>query len=82
MKNNDRNTWYAPLSAQFQLIEEAMPLSRFAAIEAVLYLLSLTAPDADPTKAYEILGWKAEKNLEDMCRDSWNWQSHNINGYE
>ena len=37
---------------------------------------------ADPTKAYEILGWKAEKNLEDMCRDSWNWQSHNINGYE
>ena len=50
MKNNDRNTWYAPLSAQFQLIEEAMPLSRFAAIEAVLYLLSLTAPDADPTK--------------------------------
>lgn len=37
---------------------------------------------ADPTKAYEILGWKAEKDLEDMCRDSWNWQSHNINGYE
>lgn len=37
---------------------------------------------ADPTKAYEILGWKAEKNLEDMCRDSWNWQFHNINGYE
>jgi UDP-glucose 4-epimerase len=37
---------------------------------------------ADPTKAYEVLGWKAEKNLEDMCRDSWNWQSHNKNGYE
>ena len=52
MKNNDRNIWYAPLSAQFQLIEEAMPLSRFAAIEAVLYLLSLTEPDADPAKAY------------------------------
>ena len=52
MKNNDRNSWYAPLSAQYQLMEEAMPLSRFAAIEAVLYLLSLTAPDADPTKAY------------------------------
>lgn len=37
---------------------------------------------ADPSKAYEILGWKAEKTLDDMCRDSWNWQSHNINGYE
>lgn len=52
MKNHDWNTWYAPLSAQFQLIEEAMPLSRFAAIEAVLHLLSLAAPDADPAKAY------------------------------
>jgi len=37
---------------------------------------------ADPTKAYEELGWKAEKNLEDMCRDSWNWQKNNPNGYE
>ena len=26
---------------------------------------------ADPTKAEKILGWKAEKNLEEMCRDSW-----------
>lgn len=28
---------------------------------------------ADPKKAYEELGWKAEKTLEDMCRDSWNY---------
>jgi len=27
------------------------------------------------------LGWKAEFGLEDMCRDLWNWQSHNPNGY-
>ena len=26
-------------------------------------------------------GKRAEKTLEDMCRDSWNWQSHNPNGY-
>ena len=36
---------------------------------------------ADPDKSARILGWKAEKNLEDMCRDSWNWQSRNPNGY-
>ncbi len=36
---------------------------------------------ADARKAEEILGWKAEKSLEDMCRDSWNWQSNNVNGY-
>ena len=37
---------------------------------------------ADPTKALKVLGWKAEKNLEDMCRDSWNWQKNNPKGYE
>lgn len=36
---------------------------------------------ADASKALEVLGWKAEKNLEDMCRDSWNWQKNNPNGY-
>jgi UDP-glucose 4-epimerase len=37
---------------------------------------------ADATKAKEKLGWVAEKNLEDMCKDSWNWQSRNLNGYK
>ncbi len=36
---------------------------------------------SDPKKAYEVLGWKAEKTLDDMCRDAWNWQSKNPNGY-
>ena len=36
---------------------------------------------ADPAKSAEILGWKAEKNLTDMCRDSWNWQKKNPNGF-
>ena len=37
---------------------------------------------ADPTKAKEVLGWTAEKTLEDMCRDSWNWQKKNPKCYE
>lgn len=37
---------------------------------------------ADATKALKELGWKAEKTLEDMCRDSWRWQSNNPNGYD
>ncbi len=37
---------------------------------------------SDPKKAEELLGWKAQKNLEDMCRDSWKWQSQNPKGYE
>jgi UDP-glucose 4-epimerase len=36
---------------------------------------------SDPSKAAKILGWKAEKNLDDMCADAWHWQSQNPNGY-
>ena len=36
---------------------------------------------SDPTKAYEELGWKAERDLERMCADSWRWQSTNPAGY-
>ena len=37
---------------------------------------------ADVRKANEVLGWKAELSVADMCRDAWNWQSRNPNGYE
>ncbi|MBQ6262923.1 MAG: UDP-glucose 4-epimerase GalE [Clostridia bacterium] len=37
---------------------------------------------ADPSKAEKELGWKAEKGIADMCRDSWRWQKANPNGYE
>ncbi|MGM9668251.1 MAG: UDP-glucose 4-epimerase GalE [Faecousia sp.] len=37
---------------------------------------------ADPAKSAAELGWKAEKNLADMCRDSWTWQKNNPRGYE
>ncbi len=36
---------------------------------------------ADPTKAYKVLGWKAERGLDKMCEDSWRWQSQNPDGY-
>ncbi len=37
---------------------------------------------ADPKKAKELLGWQAEKTIDDMCRDTWNWQKNNPNGYD
>ncbi len=36
---------------------------------------------ADPKLAKQELGWQAQKGLEEMCRDSWNWQSNNPDGY-
>jgi UDP-glucose 4-epimerase len=36
---------------------------------------------ADPSYAANLLGWKAEKGIEDMCADGWRWQSMNPQGY-
>ncbi|MBE7423339.1 MAG: UDP-glucose 4-epimerase GalE [Zoogloeaceae bacterium] len=36
---------------------------------------------ADPELAARLLGWRAERGLEQMCRDAWRWQSMNPNGY-
>jgi UDP-glucose 4-epimerase len=37
---------------------------------------------ADPSLAAELLGWKAERGLAEICADGWAWQSANPNGYE
>ncbi|WP_300670246.1 UDP-glucose 4-epimerase GalE [Desulfoluna sp.] len=37
---------------------------------------------ASPKKAAADIGWRAEKGVEDMCRDTWRWQSDNPNGYD
>jgi len=36
---------------------------------------------ADPSLAQRLLGWRAKRSLEEMCADSWRWQSRNPNGY-
>lgn len=41
----------------------------------------VAASYADPVYAKEILDWEAKLDLDDMCRDSWHWQSKNPNGY-
>jgi len=36
---------------------------------------------ADPSLSKKILSWETKKSLFEMCRDSWNWQTKNPNGY-
>ncbi|WP_214756181.1 UDP-glucose 4-epimerase GalE [Exiguobacterium sp. s157] len=36
---------------------------------------------ADPSKSKRVLGWEAKHDVRAMCRDAWNWQSNNPNGY-
>ena len=37
---------------------------------------------ANPKKANELLNWKAKRDIEQMCKDSWNWQNRNPEGYK
>ncbi|MDZ7806792.1 MAG: UDP-glucose 4-epimerase GalE [Gracilimonas sp.] len=37
---------------------------------------------ADPSKAGKELDWKAERDIKQMCEDTWRWQSNNPNGYQ
>ncbi len=37
---------------------------------------------ADASKSLNLLGWKAERGIDEMCEDTWRWQSGNPNGYE
>ena len=37
---------------------------------------------ADASKAEKELGWTAKLGLDEMCRDGWNWQKNNPNGYK
>jgi UDP-glucose 4-epimerase len=37
---------------------------------------------ADPTLAHDVLGWRAQRTLAQMCADSWRWQSQNPTGYQ
>jgi UDP-glucose 4-epimerase len=37
---------------------------------------------ADPRRAEQLLGWRTQRSLDDMCRDSWTWQSNNPGGYD
>jgi UDP-glucose 4-epimerase len=36
---------------------------------------------SDPTRAAELFGWRSQRDLVQMCRDAWNWQVKNPDGY-
>jgi UDP-glucose 4-epimerase len=37
---------------------------------------------AEPGLAHTLLGWTAQRNLDEMCEDAWRWQQNNPNGYK
>ena len=71
----------------YSVLEMAHAFSQAADKEVAYKIVERRAGDiatcyADPALAISFLGWKAEKNLQQMCDDTWNWQQKNPNGYK
>ncbi|MBQ7565883.1 MAG: UDP-glucose 4-epimerase GalE [Oscillospiraceae bacterium] len=70
----------------YSVLDMVKTFSRVSGVE-IPYVIDPRRPGdlatvyADPKKAETVLGWKAKRNLEDMCRDTWNWQKNNPQGY-
>lgn len=66
---------------------EMVDAARRASAREVPYVIAPRRPGdaavvyADPSRAAALLGWKATRDLDDICADSWRWQSRNPHGY-
>jgi UDP-glucose 4-epimerase len=70
----------------YSVLDVVMAFEKASGIEIPYQLQPRRAGDAaaayaDPTLAKVLLGWQAERDLEQMCRDAWNWQQQNPDGY-
>jgi len=71
----------------FSVLDVVKSFEKVNKIEVKYQIMERRAGDiakcfADVTKAKTLLGWEAKLGIDDMCRDSWNWQKNNPNGYE
>ena len=71
----------------YSVLDDVKALERASGIKINYRIAPRRAGDvascyADATKAKEVLGWQAQYDIDDMCADSWRWQSQNPNGLE
>lgn len=71
----------------YSVLEMVNAFARTAGVEIPYTIVERRAGDiaecyADPSKAERCLGWRAQKNLDDMCQDAWRWQQANPNGFD
>lgn len=69
------------------VIELIKAFSKASGIEIPYKIVEPRAGDvaysyANAEKAYNVLGWKAERDVNQMCADTWRWQKNNPNGYK
>ncbi len=85
--NGGLNTWNLGVGKGYSVLEMVTAFEQ-ASDRKVAYQIvgrrpgDIAACYADPQKAFNELGWKAERGLEAMVEDGWRWQSQNPNGYQ
>jgi len=78
--------WNLGTGQGYSVIEMAEAFARASGRKVPYEIVGRRAGDiaacyADPAKALNELGWKAEKGLKEMCEDTWRWQSSNPDGF-
>lgn len=79
-------TWNLGTGQGYSVIEMAEAFAKASGQKVPYEIVGRRAGDiaacyADPAKALKEIGWKAEKGLQEMCEDTWRWQSSNPDGY-
>ncbi len=86
MKNNGCEAINLGTGRGYSVLELKDAFERASGIEIPFVIAPRRAGDADEVyadckKAEELLGWKAQKTVDEMCADTWRWQKNNPNGY-
>ncbi len=71
----------------YSVLDVVKAFERVNGVEVPYQIMPRRAGDiatcySNPNKVKEDLGWEAQYGIDEMCRDSWNWQKNNPNGYE
>jgi len=79
-------TWNLGTGKGYSVIEMAEAFAKASGQKVPYQIVGRRAGDiaacyADATKAFNEIGWKAEKGLQEMCEDTWRWQSSNPEGF-
>lgn len=86
MSHKGENVFNLGTGRGYSVLEMVETFKRVNGVDIPYKIMPRRAGDlatcyADPGKSAEKLGWRAEYGLDEMCRDSWNWQKKNPSGF-
>ena len=87
MKHRGENVFNLGTGTGYSVLDMVKAFERVTGVKIPYEIVDRRPGDlatvySSPDKSAQLLGWKAEYNLDDMCRDTWAWQSKNPMGYE